>query len=81
DLKKGEIKQRLIGHALPVADAKFSPDDRFVLTAAFDNEVRLWEAKTGKVVHVMAKHRAPARSVAFFPSGKFAASCGEDGVV
>ena len=41
----------LRGHNDFVIDAEFSPDGNRILTASFDNTVKLWDAATGKLVY------------------------------
>ncbi|HAB15834.1 MAG TPA: hypothetical protein DCE44_05220, partial [Verrucomicrobiales bacterium] len=37
-------------HDASVTDARFSPDNRFVVTASVDGAARIWSASTGKLI-------------------------------
>jgi hypothetical protein len=47
----------------------FSPDGRTVLTGSGDETARLWEAASGKELHIL-RHNSPVVGVAFSPDGR-----------
>jgi len=70
-----KIEQVLV-HDLPVNDAGFSPDGRFIVTAtgkAYSNEdqkseARVWDIETGEIVFSLP-HNATIYSASFSPDG------------
>jgi WD40 repeat protein len=40
-----------IGHTDRIHQVSFSPDGKFVLTASRDKTTKLWESKSGKLIH------------------------------
>jgi len=51
-------KERLVleGHEQPVFWASFSPDGKNIITASRDRTARIWNADTGKPLHVLKAH-------------------------
>jgi WD40 repeat protein/DNA-binding SARP family transcriptional activator len=70
---------RFAGHANSLRDAAYSPDSRFIVTAANDNTARLWRADTGQEVRVFRGHTAPVASVAYASDGRYILTGSEDG--
>ncbi len=60
-----------------VYDAQFSPDGRFVVTAADDHKARIWDSRTGSLVRELVGHTSGVRSAAFGPTGKRVVTCSE----
>jgi len=56
----------------------FSPDGKFVASAADDNLVRLWQLPKVEAARTLAGHGWRVTSVAFSPDGKFSLSGSED---
>src|SRR5207249_11766752 len=56
-----------------------SPTGEFIASASWDMTIRLWEARTGKLVKTLGSHKAAVFSVAFSPDGKTLASAGAEG--
>jgi WD40 repeat protein len=73
---------RLTGHAGEVWSVCFRPDGKCLATASEDRTVKLWDAATGRQLHLPAKaHNAPVTSVCFSPDGKQLASGSANGTV
>jgi WD40 repeat protein len=66
-------------HNSAVHDAQFSPDDRWVVTAA--NRVGLWDARTGNSIVRLRGHENTATAAAFDPTGHTLVTGGVDGTV
>jgi WD40 repeat protein len=85
-------QRRLVGHQPnpnykrelrngPVTSVSVSADGKRVLTGGFDKTLRLWDAGTGKELHVFRGHTGPVTSVALSPDGTRALSAGSDNSV
>ena len=64
---------RFRGGDRPVNAMRFSPDGQTLLTVSEDFLVRLWETKTGRLLHEVLAGSGPASSrvgIAFSPDGK-----------
>ncbi len=53
-----------------VSSAQFSPDGKTVVTASGDKTARLWDAATGRELHVLRGHEDLVLSAQFSPDGK-----------
>jgi WD40 repeat protein len=85
--RKGTLLTRLRAPG-PILSASFSPDDRFVVTAASSEsgQLQVWEvynnerAITGRPLVTLRGHKGPCYDAAFSPDGKLVASaCAEGG--
>ena len=64
-------------HGDRVECVAFSPDGKILASAGMDNNVRLWDVKTGEEKRRHIGHGLGFRSLAFSPDGRYlAASCG-----
>ena len=60
----------ITGHADRVRSVAFSPDGTRVLTAAYDNTARIWDALTGRQLVQLNGHTGPVRFAAFSRDGR-----------
>ena len=75
----GKQVARLQGANTAVQDAQFSPDDRWLITAA--SKAGLWDVRERELVLRLAGHEGTATSVTFDPTGAIIYTGGIDGTV
>jgi WD40 repeat protein len=64
-----------------VYSAAFSPDGGAIVSASWDNTVKIWEARTGRLLHTLEGHKNWVRSAAFSPDGSAIVSASRDKTV
>lgn len=69
DVGTGKQLVTFRGHAGAVQSAMWSPDGRFVVTASADLTARIWDAVTGKEVHLL-RHKASVPFAVMAPDGR-----------
>lgn len=69
----------LVGHEGMLRSACFSPDDKLVLTGSLDKDARLWDAKTGHLLHKLSGHEGFVYSASFNTQGTQAITASADG--
>jgi hypothetical protein len=80
DVATGTSRLVLHGHENAVHWLTAAPDGQTVATASWDRTVRLWQAKTGKLLATLSGHPEPVLGVAFAADGRLLASaCGRWG--
>ncbi len=60
----------LRGHTSSVESASFSPDGKLIVSASYDNTVRIWDTQTGKELKKLEGHTHIVASASFSPDGK-----------
>ncbi|MCG8584613.1 MAG: hypothetical protein MI757_07875, partial [Pirellulales bacterium] len=68
-------------HRPVVTAIAMSPDGSTLAAAGDDHKVRIWNAATGKTIHLLGAHKDWLRAVAFSPDGTMLATGGDDGLV
>ncbi|MGW0538482.1 nSTAND1 domain-containing NTPase [Streptomyces sp. NPDC003032] len=66
------------GHSKLVASTAFSADGRILATASMDRSVKLWDARSHRLVATLTGHTDFVNTVAFSPDGHTLASAGND---
>ena len=69
---------RLDGHEAAVYDVAWLPDGNSLVSASFDNTLKLWDVASGTVLRTMEGHTGIVLSVAVSPDGKLIASGASD---
>ncbi len=68
----------LVGHTDEVFSVAFSPDGSLLATCSKDGTARIWDARTGRALHVLKDHTDEVICVAFSPDGASLATGSED---
>ncbi|MBC7862778.1 MAG: caspase family protein [Bacteroidia bacterium] len=67
------------GHTSFINSVRFSIDQNVIATASADNNIILWDYKSGKQVNILSGHKAAVNSIVFGPDSKFLYSVSDDG--
>ena len=59
----------------------WSPDRKFVAGGYIDKTLRVWNAKTGELIHTLEAHDKSVESIAWSPDGRYIASGSDDETV
>ncbi len=73
--------RKIRGHTDEVLDVAITPDGQKLVSASSDATVRVWDAKTGRVLRVLKGHEGPVRALAISPDGKRLLSGGADKIL
>src|SRR5260370_12962 len=81
-LPRGVIGFRTLeGHQDAVCSVAFDPQGETLASGSGDNTVKLWEARSGKLLRTLEGHQYAVFSVAFDPQGETLASGSADNTV
>ena len=72
---------RMTGHQQTVNCIRFSPDGKYIASAAFDKSVRLWEGRTGKFIHTLRGHVQRVYQVSWAADSRHFVSASADSTV
>src|ERR1700730_1093029 len=68
-----EVRQ-FVGHQAAVRSVAFTPNNKFLVTAGYDNSVRVWGLASGVELRRLEGHQNAIISIAVLPDGKRAVS-------
>jgi WD40 repeat protein len=68
------LLQTLSGHTKVIYECAWSPDGRSLVSIAADRMIRLWQAKSGKLIQSPLEHDAFIFGIAWSPDGRYLAS-------
>jgi WD40 repeat protein len=63
-----------LDHNSSVYSVAWSPDSNYLATGSWDNTAKIWNAKTGTLLHTLIGHHGTVRSVAWSPDGNYLAT-------
>jgi WD40 repeat protein len=71
-VEKGGEPLTLTGHSKDVYAVAFSPNDKcpWVASGGEDSKVKIWDSRSGELVHTFHGHTGLVSSLAFSPDGK-----------
>jgi WD40 repeat protein/DNA-binding XRE family transcriptional regulator len=70
-------RQNYVGQTAQINRVSVSRDGRYVLSAAFEGRLMLWDATTGEKLHELVGHQISANG-GFTPDGRYVVSWGKD---
>ena len=80
DAASGRALRDFVGHVSTVADARFSRDGRWIVTAG-PSAAGLWRARDATLIAFVRGEASPVRSVSFTNDGRWVATGSADGSV
>lgn len=80
-LQAFQLQLTLSEHTDSVNGVAFSQDGSLVATVSSDTAVKIWNAKSGQLLHTLDDHGQAVTSVAFVESDRLLVTAGDDGFV
>ncbi|MCY6494585.1 beta-propeller domain-containing protein [Leptolyngbya sp. GGD] len=77
----GPLLRTLTGHTAWVNGVAVTPNGRYILSASWDNTVKVWELSTGKEVRTLTGHTNSVMDVAVTSDGRYILSASSDNTV
>lgn len=71
----------ILNHGASVIWITIAPDGNTVASAGADNNIKLWNIKTGELLRTLVGHELPVWTISYSADGKFLASVGQESVI
>ena len=71
------LLRRLTGHTGAITDLVFTPDGNLI-SSSWDKTIRLWQVKTGQLIHTLTGHSQIVNAIALSNDGTILASGSQD---
>jgi WD40 repeat protein len=72
------LVRTLQGHAKEIGAVTITPDGNHIISASWDNTLKVWEVSTGQEVRTLKGHTSDVNAVAITPDGKHVVSGSHD---
>ncbi len=77
-LNQGNLRLTLTGHKDKITTFAFSPNGQFITSASLDKTIKVWDFKTGKLIHTLKGNSAINTELAISPDSRLLASTSND---
>jgi WD40 repeat protein len=78
DLPHPALVRTLTGHSYPVAGCAISPDGKKVVSASWDQTLKVWDLESGDQTATLTGHTGWVKGCAISPDGRKVVSCSSD---
>ena len=78
DVTKFKLLQTLTGHTNSVCSASYSPDGTKIVSASYDETIKIWDANTGSCLQTLTGHTDAVCSASYSPDGRKIVSASKD---
>ncbi|ETO04342.1 G-protein beta WD-40 repeats containing protein [Reticulomyxa filosa] len=78
NIKTREIIKRISVYGGTLCHSHLSPDDKFVNSSFYNNEMQIWDVTSGQQVQLLKGHSNIITDLAYFPNGQTIATCSYD---
>ena len=75
---KYKLKYSFFAHSRGVAQAKYSPDGKYIASVSADSTAKIWLASTGQLIHTLTGHLAGISALSWSPDSLTLATGSDD---